>query len=139
MNISGEDKGIIRVKGGYRAQHYYGAKKPIESYFSDKEYGSAERALESARSFMNWAKEKHPRPDKQFRKPGMGQSSDTSSRIGETQYFNVWWTTYPDEINHERKFYWRNDVDKAKAEKDAAQFLAARERELDDFISSQNT
>lgn len=126
-------KGITRIPNGYLARHYWGKPEPISEYFYDHEYGSRDDAEISANRWLERMEKEYPKPVKKKRQPGISHTR-TNDGSGRTVYcIEVFWTSYPDEKKHNKKFLYYNDLEKRQAEHDAEVFCEARKRELSEL------
>lgn len=116
-------KGIIKIQGGYRADHYWGKPAPLSESFYIHTYGSDDAAKAAAGCWLEqMAKEFPAQPI--LRKPGVFRTA------GQIQ---VHWTSYPNEVKHNKKFSYNNDIERREAEHKAKVFLDARIREFETF------
>ena len=120
-------KNVIRVQGGWRADHYWGAPKPISEYFYDKEFGSRLNAEEAASRWLNRMEKEYPAPAEKGRKPIMGKIKDSYGIKSEGFY--VAWTKKSEGRQRQKTFPIAEYGSPEQAKAAAKEFLVARMKE----------
>jgi hypothetical protein len=123
-------KNIIRIQGGWRADHYWGKSSPLQEYFHDDQFGGRAKAEAAAGRWLSRMAKEYPAPLEKGRKPIMGKIKDSYGIKGEGFY--VVWTKRSEGRQRQKTFPISEHGSPERAERAAREFLAARMKEYED-------